>query len=1607
MYSHTLTALRPFSRNPLIVACGLLALSSWFAPAALGQVGVDISTINERVVLTVRSDTPANDPPSKPDDADEYFVVRVVTIPIGAIVEGQDAVEGVEDNPATPVDETVEPVEAVEPVPSQPEEVIQVYYATCNAPDELPLIEFGEHPWNTEEAFELLQGVEVVRIFAGPGDDFVNASGIELDAWLYGENGNDVLMGGSGSNFANGGAGNDYITGQGEFVNPFEEEAPGMLGGAGSDILIGSPEDDIINGGSGNDLLVGRGGSDDLLGGGGFDTVDYLRDGGPGSVSGGLGEPGVINDTYGSDDNLWGISAVRGSGFGDTLAAYQDRGGSVLLGSLGNDTLQGGPFTDYLFGESGSDTLFSTPSNASGSASGDVMVGGWGNDTIYGGNQADHIYGDGDELDQSGLEGFGIPDGDPDYIIWEEHPLNCLLGLNFQVASIYSLYTVLTGYYDALSPSPPPTPLGQQFLLPFADITSWGNDTIFGGGEDDFIAGGAGSDYIAGGADHDLIFGDRVVNRPAALRNFGAWGPYNPMDPDNLDPAMLLDPNYYLNLDIVAGVPNPDYDDVTTSYYGNDRIKGGAGDDRIFGGNGDDRINGGAGVDVIYGDIFFGESTDPAVRDYMYHHVINQRIEGFQYDAIRGNAGEDILFGGPGSDALVGDDGRDIMQGNLGSDTIIGCQADPDSVVEYDLDADPPPSESRPTAGWGNLNVSLLTGTSPRPYQDIDPYDIVDYHMVPPKENGGLGAVIDLGSDDPGGAFALGYAEDGEGGLDILAGLENVIGTRHADRIIGSTRNDDATSNGAYASGRFLNTFVRDAFGLQRFPNYPTHPSGSYTRFPIGHELVPMRLWTRGYDNILLGEDGDDIVVGRRGSDALAGGNGNDKIWGDGKTLNFAPPPDVVNPDNPATAGYDEIWGDTGDDELYGEWGNDVLHGGAGYDYLSGGNGIDLVAFTEIDEAGPVAVNLRQETVDLAVWGDVAAKYDAHGWPMDPIASVVPAGGWPAFELTIPDDTEEGAVTTISFPGGSVLPALAYDAGDIASGRGLSTAWAGGFYDVIVNRHLPEGTHVPAGGVIHPDRMEIVLTDAGTDVIYGHDLAPTTIYAGAGNDILVGGSGNDELYGQTGSDVLEGRLGDDLLIGSPELPTPPGLQHESDSNWVSYKEAPAGVTINLGETENQDTVSSGRDRFFEIDNVLGSKHDDTITGNLRPNALLGDLGNDLLAGRADHDIQQHNRTYITSDVLHGGEGINTADYRYGVPAEVIAAAANVVFAPCPPPNEHETCGFMESDGEGGTDKLVNIANIRTPDDALQLTPPTEKIIAPGHSVKLEFFVTGGDGRYKAEFTPTTDSKPLLDENEQVLSMKKVAILAAPEDQAAPVTPFVLDEDMPDYKAVRELTGTPAANGLWKFTVYARPLETARFRVTVTDMNDPDLPPDYPARKQASREVEVVVAEELMVSIDQPEYVITAGQSVQLRATVTGGTPPYRISWTADDGSQATTLDSTTILIPVASPAATTEYTVRVQDTTPDSLDQEATATTTVNVLQSDSAAVTPPPPGGGETAVSPDSTSPSGDPPAVEVSGTLESANTPPVAPACGAGMTASIMMANLLLLAALKRRRW
>jgi hypothetical protein len=71
-------------------------------------------------------------------------------------------------------------------------------------------------------------------------DDIELAASIALDAWFYGDAGNDRLKSGIGGSILLGGDGNDEL-----------------IGGSGRSILIGGSGRDRLIGGSGEDLLIG------------------------------------------------------------------------------------------------------------------------------------------------------------------------------------------------------------------------------------------------------------------------------------------------------------------------------------------------------------------------------------------------------------------------------------------------------------------------------------------------------------------------------------------------------------------------------------------------------------------------------------------------------------------------------------------------------------------------------------------------------------------------------------------------------------------------------------------------------------------------------------------------------------------------------------------------------------------------------------------------------------------------------------------------------------------------------------------------------------------------------------------------------------------------------------------------------------------------------------------------------------------------------------------------------------------------------------------------------------------------------------------------------
>ena len=153
--------------------------------------------------------------------------------------------------------------------------------------------------------------------------------------------------------------------------------------------------------------------------------------------------------------------------------------------------------------------------------------------------------------------------------------------------------------------------------------------------------------------------------------------------------------------------------------------------------------------------------------------------------------------------------------------------------------------------------------------------------------------------------------------------------------------------------------------------------------------------------------------------------------------------------------------------------------------------------------------------------------------------------------------------------------------------------------------------------------------DLADTVNVSYQVAPSTIFAGAGNDtvfveggynvisgqggndvlsggssgghdVLLGGPGNDQLYGGPGGDRLDGGPGADVMDGG----SGPG-----DVALYDTRTQPVSVTIdgvaNDGQAGEGDNVSA-------VEDIVGGSGDDTLVGAL-PGKIYGEAGNDHLS----------------------------------------------------------------------------------------------------------------------------------------------------------------------------------------------------------------------------------------------------------------------------------------------------------------------------------------------------------------------------------------------------------
>jgi len=799
-------------------------------------------------------------------------------------------------------------------------------------------IVLGDHGAVTFQAADTLQSILSTDSAEGGADQITTS------------NGGDVIVGGQAGDTIDTGDGNKVVLGDDgtitydvngtiNDINSISTKdnggTDGITTGAGDDIVIGGRFGDTIDAGSGNNVVIGDSGHIAFLNGvptrietiepddGGGDTITTLT--GDDIIFGGtksdtihagagvdviFGDQGEVLSTGGANTIVtYSNNYVPGyepapwyEGYSYTATCIRDiyaGAGDLIYGEAGGDYILGQQGTDVIFGGAGDDDIYGGHNQATGFDAGDIIDGGTGNDVIAGDNASIQRTDDHKSPRFQALVGTSI----------------------YSEAAGGDGLALVTGASQAN-----PDGVHARTVILY-DSSHTPDTTTFG---DDLIAGGADDDLVFGQLGNDTVHGD----------------------------GQITDPGYELiTLETTTSGSDIGGDDYIEGNGGDDKIYGGLGQDDLIGGSsslfgltthdqrpdGSDTIYGGNG-DLITRNNMGDESATGHARDAdmilgdngNIYRLVGTNGSGsgkyltFNYDTYSGTTGLKIIPRAaklidytPGgsdydsveaatdigaADTIHGESGDDFIYGMVGDDVLFGEGQDDDII-----------------GGYGNDWISGGTG-----------------------DDGVLG--------DDGRIYTSRNSTDGE----LLYGIDGFANNQLGATISTPGKIQQSTIND---SGRLKKTVNVTPFNLE--------PDGG-DKGPLFDPLYA--------DDIIYGGLGNDFLHGGAGDDAISGaealptyydaplnegdvlGYGGAKQWGDvAKAGEFAwyneyTPLEKINDFLLNFEAFDDVEAriEDGNDVIFGDLGNDWIVGGTGKDHLYGGYGDDLSNADDNQDTGTI-----------------------------------------------------------------------------------------------------------------------------------------------------------------------------------------------------------------------------------------------------------------------------------------------------------------------------------------------------------------------------------------------------------------------------------------------------------------------------------------------------------------------------------------------------------------------------------------------------------------------------------------------------------------------------
>ena len=758
--------------------------------------------------------------------------------------------------------------------------------------------------------------------------------------------------------------------------------------------------------------------------------------------------------------------------------------------------------------------------------------------------------------------------------------------------------------------------------------TGGGRDSVHGGGGTDLIYGGRGNDTLDGGAGGDLIFGGAgadtaIYNVAENLGNGSAWDYYDGgrgtdtlrlelTAADWMRPGVQAEILAYADfLETADGARAFSFTSFSLAVSRFEALE-------IY----IDGVLFDPGTEVID---LSGSTADETVQ--ITSATGSQVTTGSGNDTIIGGSGDDTIVSGSGDDYVYLGAGNDVVVSGTGNDTIIAGQGAGDDYID---------------AGSGIDTVRYdSAGTSPAVspvFVDLRPQD----HSGVPLPNLPGQTVGDLlAANGHPATMPVGLATGADISVDILIGVENVVGGAGSDVITG----DDA--------GNRLNGGADGNDTLDGQGGIDVLFGG------VGDDLLIGGL----DDDTIEGGAGDDTLDGGGGYDALVMsgnsadytvqvlGNGNYSITdtgghGDGvdtfrqvEELIFADttvqlwtlvgPIDVFGTPGDdtlsGTGARERFYGFDGDDLITGGQEEDDFVGGTGNDTLDGGgpqdpNNLDDLNFvwdsvayqTEYRDAVNQGASVQGVVVNLAT----GVATDVHG-DTDTLIEIERVYGTPEDDhITGSADGDafdpHGGADTID--GGAGFDSLHYHLTDGYYGFGSTTGITVDFSQTVVG----------SGTVLDP------LGDK--DTFSSIEVVRGTRY----DDVFNGGLGSQQFRGYDGADVFDGGAGRDVVT------------FHDDANYGGI----GGISFDLSVVNGAGFASvtdgfGNTDLIRGVEAIRGTGTHDTMRGDSSDNTFEGNAGNDILVGAGGVDDLFGGRGDDTldggadNDWLHGDEGSDT------------------------------------------------------------------------------------------------------------------------------------------------------------------------------------------------------------------------------------------------------------------------------------------------------------------------------------------------------------------------------